>query len=362
MISERTAINMSNNCAALTAEALNCEITPIDSSATPDFGSKSRFRKLTPTTEQNVYLSNLFQQIPLLVAGNSIADTYKLVFPAGVDGTLMALKRGGKSSLLVGDDGKIVGTASLVETTSGAMFYNAFSAMSVITGQYFLAEITSELKMISLNLDKILEFLYGDKRAELLSELNFVKYACKNFGSIMSIDVQRIATISSLQRAKTIAMRDIEFYITNLSSKKNEQAKDYSDFEHLSDEALKIKDSLGLAMQLYALASIMEVYFSQNWDKDYLEYIKQDVAYFCTKSREQIISSFSGLEARNKAYKQNIITKFDSAPLAEQFSSILEQIKGEDSLATVVSSALNQPKQQVKFYLNSAGEIYQEIN
>jgi len=329
-----------------------------------DFGNKARFKKLAPTSEQAAQLSNLAQQIPLVVAGNSIADTYMLVFPKGIDGTLMSLKQGGMSTVLIGGDGKIAGTASLVEASNMTALFNAFSAMSIITGQYFLSKITSDLKMISLNLDKILEFLYGDKRAELLSELNFVKYACKNYSSIMSVDVQRIATISSLQRARTIAMRDIEFYITNLGSKKNEQAKDYSDFEDLSVEAIKIKDSLDLAMQLYALASIMEVYFSQNWDSDYLEYIKQDVSYFCTKCREQIIASFNGLEARNRNFKQNIIAKFDSTPLAERFNSILNQINSEEKapLATVVSSALDQPKQQVKLYLNSAGEVYQEIN
>lgn len=355
---------MSNNCAQLSAEALNCEITPIDSSVSLDFGNKARFKKLSPTSEQAVQLSSLTQQIPLIVAGDSIAGTYKLVFPEGIDGTLMALKRGGMSTTIIGNDGKFAGTASLVEASNMTALFNAFSAMSIVTGQYFLSKITSDLKMISLNLDKILEFLYGDKRAELLSELNFVKYTCKNYSSIMSIDVQRIATISSLQRAKTIAMRDIEFYITNLNTKKDEQAKDYSDFEDIGEEALKIKDSLDLAMQLYALASIMEVYFSQNWDIDYLEYIKQDVSYFCTKCREQIISSFSGLYARNGSFKQNIITKFDSAPLADRFNFILNQIKSEEkpSLAAVVSTALEQPKQQVKFYLNSAGEVYQEIN
>ena len=160
---------MSNNCTQLSAETLTCEITPIDSSVALDFGNKARFKKLAPTSEQAAQLSNLAQQIPLVVAGNSIADTYMLVFPKGIDGTLMSLKQGGMSTVLIGGDGKIAGTASLVEASNMTALFNAFSAMSIITGQYFLSKITSDLKMISLNLDKILEFLYGDKRAELLS-------------------------------------------------------------------------------------------------------------------------------------------------------------------------------------------------
>lgn len=355
---------MDNICTQLSPEALNCEIIPISSSVSLDFGNKARFKKLAPTAEQTALLSNLTQQMPLMAAGNIAADTYMLVFPDGIEGTLMALKRGGLSTVIIGDDGKITGMASLVEASNASALFSAFSAMSVITGQYFLSQISNDLSKISLNLDKILEFLYGDKRAELLSELNFVKYANKNYVSIMPINAQRIATISNLQRAKATAMRDIEFYITNLHGKKDEPAKDYSDFESLSKEALKIKDSLDLAMQLYALASIMEVYFSQNWESNYLDYVKQDVSYYCTKCREQIIFSFSGLQTRNGSFKQNIITKFDSSPLANHFSSILDQVKNEDkaSLASVVSAALEQPKQQVKLYLNTLGEVYQENN
>ena len=49
---------------------------------------------------------------------------------------------------------------------------------------------------MKLNIDKILEFLYGEKKAELMSEVSFVKYAYQNYGSIMGCNPQRIATIS----------------------------------------------------------------------------------------------------------------------------------------------------------------------
>ena len=67
-----------------------------------------------------------------------------------------------------------------------------------------------------MNLDKILEFLYGDKKAELMAEISFVKYAYQNYNSIMSHESQRTATIASIQEAKKVAMKDIEFYMNDL--------------------------------------------------------------------------------------------------------------------------------------------------
>ena len=75
--------------------------------------------------------------------------------------------------------------------------------MAFASGQYFITQVNSELQKINQNIDKILEFLYGDKKAELLSEVSFVKYAYENFSSIMAHDEQRVATIASLQNAKT---------------------------------------------------------------------------------------------------------------------------------------------------------------
>lgn len=94
-----------------------------------------------------------------------------------------------------------------------AAIMGMFTAMSVASGQYFLSQINNEMRMMNMKLDEILEFLYGDKKAELMAEMSFIKYAYENYSSIMSHDQQRIATIVSLQEAKKVAMKDIEFIL-----------------------------------------------------------------------------------------------------------------------------------------------------
>ena len=99
---------------------------------------------------------------------------------------------------MIRENGKFVGTASFYSLSSQAMILGAFTAMSVASGQYFLKKINSEMRMMKMRLDEILEFLYGDKKAELISEMSFIRYAYQNYSSIMAHDLQRIATIGSL--------------------------------------------------------------------------------------------------------------------------------------------------------------------
>ena len=120
------------------------------------------------------------QQLPAVVAANALSDMYMVRFPAGIPNALTPLKQGGFSTMVKGENGRIAGTASLYSVEAQAAVLGAFNAMSIVSGQYFLAQINSELKTMNQNIDKILEFLYGDKKAELISEVSFVKSAYQN--------------------------------------------------------------------------------------------------------------------------------------------------------------------------------------
>ena len=154
--------------------------------------------------------------------------------------------------------------------------------------------------MMKLNIDKILEFLYGDKKAELMAEVSFVKYAYQNFSSIMKFDVQRIATIGSLQSAKKVAMKDIEFYMSDLESTAN--SKGSGDIVSLVNRAFQIKESLELSMQLYGMSSILETYYAQNRELVYLEHIEAEVISYIDKCEKRMLSSFSILGKRISDY------------------------------------------------------------
>ena len=164
-----------------------CEIALVDE--TIDLDNVQKFIKLEPTQGQKMQISALMNQLPALIGVSTLSKTMMLRFPEGVQGTLMQLKsNGGYTTTLKSlETGKITGTAWLESATPQAICLGAFTAMSVISGQYFLSQINSSLTQISSGLDKILEFLYGDKRAELLSEVSFIRFAYKNYKSVMEV-------------------------------------------------------------------------------------------------------------------------------------------------------------------------------
>lgn len=176
----------------------------------------SQCRKLELSSAQKMQINALLQHIPSAMAAGEMSQMYTLTFPKGLPHTLMELKQGGCGTPIIGADGRISGWASLYRATAQAALYGVFTVMAVITGQFFLVQIHRKLKKINSHLEKIEEFLYRDKRAELMAEQSFTRCAYENYPSIMAHEEQRIATISGLQQARKVAMKDVEFYMNDL--------------------------------------------------------------------------------------------------------------------------------------------------
>ena len=345
------------NSMQLMEQTANFEIAPCDMNY--DFDDKSRFHKLQLTSGQKMQMSGLMQQIPGALSAGTLAKAYVAKFPEGLPHTLTALKQGGYGSM-IRVDGKFAGSASFFELTSQAAVLNAFTAMSAVTGQYFLAEINSRMDMMGKKLEKILEFLYSDKKAELMAELSFTKYAHQNFASIVGHDQQRLATIVSLQEAQKVAMKDIEFYMDDLDSKVNDTAKKYANLQDLAMDAFRTRNCLELSMQLYVTASLLEVYYSDNFDKTYLENVEETVGFYINRCEKRMIGAFNRLSNKVETYKAGPLEKIDKAPLVAMISEFLEQrdTGAEPPMRMALRDVLSSANQKAEYYLTAEGEIY----
>ena len=325
-----------------------------------DFEDKSRFTKLKLDQGQKMRINALLQHVPAVMAANTLANAYTVTFPEGVPHVLTTLKQGGYGTMVQGEGGRFVGSASLYHLGDQAMMLGVFSAMSVATGQYFLSEINKEMKMINLKLDKILEFLYGDKKAELMSEISFAKYAYQNYSSIMAHDQQRIATLISLQEAEKVAMKDIEFYMGDLNSAVNSDVKNFGDIEEMARKAFQIKDSLEVSTQLYIMSSLMEVYFAENHDPDYIKNLDTDMTSYIDKSEKRILTSFSVLQRRISDYKGKPLEKFDKTEYEKQISDKIDSLNnGEESEERkFLHSSLRASSERAQYFVNSTGDVY----
>ena len=315
-----------------------------------------QYKQLTLSKEQQSQLSMIQLQIPTLFTGGVAAGAYIAKFPNGLPHTMMRLNQGGVGSLLMTENGKIAGTASLYSVNTIGAVTSCFAVMSMITGQYYLENIHNDLRMINQKVDKILDFLYGDKSAELLSEISFVNDAYKNFNTIMQHETQKIATITNIQSSKKVAMKDIEFYVNDLANTVSTQVKNRSEFDNLISDALKIKDSLELSIQLYVMANVLEIYYSQNFEASYIDFIKESTSEYVSKCNNRILSSFSRLSGRNGEFKPKIGKKTADTSIDNRVLSVIDMYSTNKDMKTIVNilDEINTPSE---YLLSSDGSV-----
>ena len=343
----------------LPTQNLNCEVTTSDVSF--DFGDTSRFRKIEFPEQAGLTANSLLQLLPASAASDVASKTYILKFPEGVQGTLLHLRQGGYATTMVDSTSHFSGTASLhpVDPASVALF-NVFSVTSFATGQYFLSDISSKMSEINRKLDDVLTFLEDSKRTELLSELTFVKYAVKNYSTIMLSEPQRIATLTNIQRSKIRAIADIDFYTTEL-----ERRVSAKDAKKNPQTVLNAKQNLDLASQLYAISSIMEPYYAQNWNDSYLKSIREEADLLLGYTKNKI-SDAIGPYAKDirEAHKD---TRFKKTPIP--FTSLEGKIltisdaltnQVRSPLVVTIENALHEPMCPFELYLTHDGSVYQK--
>lgn len=344
------------------AELAHFEITSCNPAC--DLEDKNRFRKLEMTSGQRMQLSGLAQQLPSVAAGGLLSNAYTVRFPEGLPHTLTALKQGGFGSMIRGENGQFAGSASLFELSTQAALLNVFTVMSTVTGQYFLAEINSRMDKMNQKIDKILEFLYTEKKAELIAELNFVRYAHKNFTSIMEHEQQRLATIIGLQNAQRIALKDIEFYLNDLDSTVSAKAKNFEELVEASASANRIYNSLELAMQLYVTGSLLEVYYAENFDQSYLMNVEEMNRIYIVRYERQVLSSYSKLNAKLEDIKLNARRVEEKTALQADIQAVIDHLNRyeESSLRKTLNSVLYAANKGMEYYLTTAGDVYCSAN
>lgn len=346
----------------LSTQNLDCEIAQSD--VAYDFDDPTRFRKIEFPEQAGIAANSLLQLVPAKLAADAMSNTYVLRFPKGIQGTLMNLQQGGQATTMLDATGHIAGTASLYQVAPASLaVFQAFSIASFATGQYFLADISSKLTEVNRKLDDLLVFLQASKRTELLSELTFVKYALANYSTIMLSEPQRMATIGNLQRAKIKAIADIEFYTEQLEDSVNAKVG-----ETQAATVLQSKQGVDLASQLYAISTIMEAYYAQNWNKSYLANISADAKplFALTQNRsiaalkifsDKVSKEIESIKSAKIKLKSDVSS--NEHKIIELFDALNSQT--ESPLLAMMKDALDEPAKPAELYLCPDGSIYQKI-
>ena len=340
----------------------NFEIVPEDIDSA-DLERKNNVKKLDLTSTQEMQINALINQMPTLASAATMAQVYTVSFPEGLPHTLTALHQGGYSTSII-DGGKYVGSASLYPLTATAVALGAFSAMSIVTGQYFLTKINSEMKAMNSKLDRILEFLYQEKNSELISSAMFARYAYGNYNSIMLSDNQRQATIASLQEVKRIALKDIIFYMNDMDSKAKVPAdhkENLSDVSYAFDQTKNCGEKLNFSLDLYSMSTIMETYYSQNFEEDYLENIENDVNFYIDKCHNYELSNYTKVFNRLERVKLRKGEELNRKELLERLVSITDSLNENETSnkkKKAFKSAIHEASEKAEFFISADGSVY----
>ena len=169
----------------------------------------------------------MFQQLPGLAShALSYHGTYRVYFDKSL-GVLQQAKQGDgflrANVVQAGANNKITGQALLKSASMGPLVANAvFSALSMVTGQYFLSEINSKLSSIDKKVDGIRQFLEMEKISGLWANEEYLQQVVRDFKSIQENEYLKQATIIHLQQIRSDSLANTNFYASSFQIKKEE--------------------------------------------------------------------------------------------------------------------------------------------
>ena len=276
----------------------------------------------------------MLQALPIsqIIGQNKMLEgAYKVIIPKGSGDSLMKYSNGYLGTPLVNSTtGKISGHAGLSKITNLPMSpVIIFTAMSFITGQYFMSQINSSLKNISKDINDIIKFLFDDKESR-----NYAIYQlCIDISTSMDIIIEnqdiRIAYLTNIQSSLIDLNQNIKFYEKTMDRKRKELSSIINDNKNtndsINDSKKKFKELNKLilqryfCLQLYAQCKILEMQLAQIYDIDYIEKIinqlnniKDESTLYNIRIVENIEHVFKKINDKNWVWsKEDIFSKRD---------------------------------------------------
>ena len=112
------------------------------------------------------------------------------------------------------------------------------------------------------------------------------------------------------------------------------------------------------------MSSLMEVYYAQNFDAAYLQYLQQEMEGYIEKCETRMLGSFNLLRGKilgsNKKPSLLLGKEKDSAALEQRSLDLIESAGSSNTkaLRELISNSLHAATKPAEYYLTSDGTIY----
>lgn len=349
----------------LPTEEAFCAIQPIDYG----IGKLEEHGFLRVQDGLAAHADALVQYAPGAAVAMMDGGLYKAVFDSGI-GVLQ--KSAQYPGLFVGnvvspDKNNAIKAVAAWQQVSAApqIALGIFTAVSVVTGQYFMAQTNKKLESLAEGIETLQQFVEEADYNILRSCQNYFNYVQKNLRSITENEIQRQSTATIIASKKVECDALIGKY-KNLIDKIPLKQRKKEDVQKTLDAFSRYLTVYHASVFLYSYATYLETLLVQNTDSEYLQNIAEDI-----KERESGFGEslgawetrFSGYIEKARAFKldrfledqgtdhfwdkpvnrmkEAILLKREDSPLEtarECFSSILMQQEDRTPIESVRQS------------------------
>ena len=248
-------------------------------------------KKLKPIGSADKIM-NLIQYAPIIQTAKQsemLKGAYKVIFPEGAIGKLMRYKNGMLGTPLVQSNGRIGSKhAGLVKLQNLPLTpVMVFTAISAITGQYFMARIDKSLKEISKDVKEIISMFLDDKKAKNEAIFEFCNYIRDNFDMIINNSDLRIATLTNLQSYLVQLKQNLLFYEITIKRKNQKldsiiinnrtTGKKLRELEKVEVDVSELLVQYQICLELWIIGKVYEMQLAQIYDDKYCNKLINDL-------------------------------------------------------------------------------------
>ncbi|MBE0471701.1 MAG: hypothetical protein IBX55_19600 [Methyloprofundus sp.] len=274
------------------------------------------------------HANSLLSQLPTLVGASQLADAYRIVMPAGVAGDLIKYKATGLLGTPILKDGKVVGHAGL-ESMSGLVSpMLIFSALSIVTGQYFLAQINESLDKVLDEVSKVKDLILIKEEAVIFSQGVFLERISNDYSYISSSADLKAATLVGIQQAINDLSAAVYFQSHNVEADLNAISLKNG---LKTDKLKKSVTLLKTAFELRNMFTVLEFSLSQNFDSTSIESVQRTILGSNEKDFKPLMNKvFSAKSAMHEALNKEANTLSKQQQVSKFYQELKEMQLGLD--------------------------------
>lgn len=225
-------------------------------------------------------IGTLAQYVPGEAVALSNLGTYKAVFDKGLGVLQKSAKYPGNfvgNVVSPGSNNDIRAVAVWQEVSaSPQLALSIFTAASVVTGQYFMAQMNSKLGQINQGIQELRQYLEAEDFSVLKTTEEYLQEVFSNLRSISENEVQRQSTLTRIMDRKLSCSEIGNKYAKIIEAMKME-GKTKEDLDSTFNSFSRYLSVHHYALHLYAGAAYLEMVLSQNTDSEYLRNLVKDI-------------------------------------------------------------------------------------